>query len=1536
MSNNKSSNSPRLSTAAIDAANTARLAKAATISAKAVAESTKKAHKAFKKAVTPVQVGVIAFKLFAATMKGCAEYLVLDTVWPVSTRTPAVAKIVADVKVAPSSKNVNVKGLKAQLSTTNDLTSLAGETNELEASVLYSLPYRDTDAWNVQAGKLIDFYSLNKICALPVPSNKKLLIIKKSGKDATFVYPWIDFLISIGVDLYYAVESSTMTKDGLVTKLKSAKFSKYRYSDGYVGVKGHKHATEVDFIPYEADVHTDVTNHVYAHNIQDFVAGYYVSWMSDLTPVQLAELFSILSKEAKAEGSTVHIVKPNGGFSIDFAEGLIENTAVTQMVVPNVMIGGSQASGLVALFMVGLGMANPNFQSWQFKGFLNKIPGMWVEDLNYGVKTDKSDPSIAIPFYAYNKLDVVKRFEGTSVSHFPWLVLSNPTRKVDMADVKQCLEEEGVITGDKYLLKFFAGRASANAALIGDGGKWIYTLHDAGKPSKLWNRPMQSCKFLKCEQYTSSNFMVKCRKESLFATQLPNGELVRQSGRVMTIALSNSGLALGSGSVLITKDTEFNLGVEKTLSGRVSLHDFSAAGVKMLTSSGVKSGETVHHAFNYLKKAVASKIEAIDTTKFFKSGESILEINTLPGTKVIIKNTFSNVPVRVISGKVRHVETSATDYSPSYFNIELKVEALATTQCVKNRRYFTKNTTTPDVFSFYDLDGNPITLELEGKTVEMLFNNETIKGRSVHIDAFANTVGVNSVYLPNDGLLKVEDTFVDLLQATNVVSEWVENTVQDVLLELSVAKAEWDMLVAADSLTGIVSVVDHGTYVVVKEKIQVLVCKLNFEVEISTPDESISTSAMTPEMVAGISVQSKKLAELLMVESQPSQDAILGLVNMITQTIPITTSNSINLNSSVELEFMKNKVGSLDGLSDSKVLDLYKAMSPQGLYLKASNGDKSVVMFVDFNIVRTTMVWISGSADQISQEIIAFLRAIVNPPETGYDSFMYNHVIRLNASLRGWLREAFASKGVLKRAARTSKCLVNLKVRTCYYTFLQPDADNLPKVAVNPSCDATALLGKDSQGRYYKKYLQSVFVSTENVTGSFDDDNYTLTFAPTSYCRVAKVKQVVGGYTLSFFNPELLDGELISAFRIPMFMGLGAKLVVTDKVGRSHAFLLPYLWSMANEGDTDGDGISLLNVGIRGLTVDDINEMNDSWVGVKGYKIIYGDNVSKWPYAEFSEKPKKKWMKWDTAEDKAKYCLPYVSSISKYSYVNDAGKTSIGYFESGELVQKHYVAAVGIAYGIASVLTFKLADMLYSDKQDNVKAMKLAVVVAWRAIYEGLGLAGYSEAATKWFAILGASKISGTYVCKDGVYMSPKDKRATKEDKVLDAAYSLLFLGEDEEVGNGLSKFWEGKELSDGSNPYFTLMYKAMKAILEAEKTRTFFGGLEKGSNVTKLIRTDDQLKDAYIFGGLRRMGQGADPAGITMRDANLFDDGTDEDVILPISLFAGIDQSGATSRLSCPWLKSMLDKGTYIHNRVSTYLHDELVAERDADQQED
>lgn len=1425
----------------------------------------------------------------------------------------------------------------------------------LELAVCYILPYTADkhEQWAAQAQALYTFFSKKEIFPFPMPLNNHLVLTRTSEK-AEYNRAWLNFLISAGVSISYCVRKTKTTASGQYKVVLEGKEMKFRHKDLY-----NQEQAEVTFDPYKyEDGDEDKRTLIYVHNVRSFVAEHFCAYVDKLSPEDKALLISLLNPKIEVDGTFVVVKKANGGFTVDFKEGTLVAPTAMYEAKPFVTFGENlSCSGTTALALLTLSLSQSEVMSYQLAGHLAALPNLWVEDPNYGValKGDMSDPAVVIPYYSSGSLIFTSAFQAVVGSNsYPAMTVGQSDTKVNMESAAKLLHKEGVITGDKYLLKFVAGKLAANAALLGDGGEVIYTWHDAGKASKLWNRPMQARKFLKAEQYTDDSYSISCRKQSKIGTLLSDGSIVYQKGRMMLVGLSTSALCMGSGAAAMNKNTKFFTGVKKTMTGRINVDDFPMEVQAYFKEEGVKQGYKAHHTFNFLKKLAGQKVARIlesKDTKMYAPGETILDITVNPKTKqkkVILKNDFANCSLRVISIEVASMPVEDTDYSPQYFNIYFTVEMLRETQEVKLRRDYIKATTVPMDFALLDVTGQN-ELEFnneagEALPVEIVFNNETIKGRSIHLDAFAHTHEGYCINHPNEAKmvwhkLNGDQVEIDLLQADNLVSEWVQKAAIDCLLEMDIPMAEWDKLQEAGSLSAIHSVDDHQSegYVTVREQIQLLLCNIPIEVEIATPDESIGTSALTPEMLCGIGAQSRKLAEVLWEEAKPYQTAVKGLINMATKTKAINETNAVCLTNAEQRNAIIKAIGSLDGLSDAAVLQKYKKLYPNGVYF-TSSGSKTVgaMLYLDFDVIRTTMVWISGSADQISQEIVSFLRKVPTPPSSGYDTYYHTKISGLSKSLAGWIAKAFESKGILKRAARSSKCLINLKVRTCYYKLLQPDVDGLPKVAAHPGCDSISLLAKDSSGAYYKKYLQHVKVAVDE--GDTDGDGFDAScYLPNQFCRVVSVKTEDNIRKICFFNPYLLQGEFVAAFRIPMFMALGAKLVLSQSVGKSHLFVLPYFWSMANEGDTDGDGVSMLNLGARGLTLSDVIEMNNSWLGLLGYKFSYGKKAHQWPYAEFSETPKKKLLKWDNEFDHKKYCKPYVTCIPKFSVYTDGGLLKeMGFFESGQEVQKHYRGPVGIGYGIASVLTFQLANAMYNPVQTNeyafyLSALKLAVVVVWRRIYEGLGLAGYSPEASRWFKILAASKISKTFVEKDGQYYYPGHRATNPKDVAQDAIVPLLYLGQEQKPGNGLSNFWLNEDGTTNEIGY-KLMYKAMSLICEAEAIRTFYSGTEKGSNVVKAMQDPKIAEDAIIFGSLRRMGQGADPAGIQNMDI----DGTDpfeaEDEVTPQSLFVLASVNKSYETLHNPYLADLLQSGTEIHTQVSLYLYNLKVSEAEQD----
>jgi hypothetical protein len=359
-------------------------------------------------------------------------------------------------------------------------------------------------------------------------------------------------------------------------------------------------------------------------------------------------------------------------------------------------------------------------------------------------------------------------------------------------------------------------------------------------------------------------------------------------------------------------------------------------------------------------------------------------------------------------------------------------------------------------------------------------------------------------------------------------------------MQLKIAKAEWDIMEPVFNQADVEVIDSTETYVLVKERVQVLEGDYLYEVEISTPRENTGTSSMTPEQLAALSLQNRDLAEAINAESAFSRQAVSSLVKMIAMD-RIEDATQINLSTKEGRDLVLQAVGNINGKSHREVVKAFSNAFPAGVVFTAQSsngtGAKST-LFLDFKVVNSMMTFLSGSADGISLDVVAFLNYILNLDVKGYDSKISSKVKMLKKSLQGWMRTAMESNGVLKKAARTAKVCVTGKVRTSYSPSLHHEADDLPKVIVNSNCASVKLLAKSPKGGIDPVYL--------DVNGNFD--------------------------------PFLLNGTLVGVGRTPMPFVTACQLVVTpetDKeVGIAHFMLLPHVWAASNEGDADGRGKS--------------------------------------------------------------------------------------------------------------------------------------------------------------------------------------------------------------------------------------------------------------------------------------------------------------------------------------------------------------------------
>lgn len=163
----------------------------------------------------------------------------------------------------------------------------------------------------------------------------------------------------------------------------------------------------------------------------------------------------------------------------------------------------------------------------------------------------------------------------------------------------------------------------------------------------------------------------------------------------------------------------------------------------------------------------------------------------------------------------------------------------------------------------------------------------------------------------------------------------------------------------------------------------------------------------------------------------------------------------------------------------------------------------------------------------------------------------------------------------------------------------------------------------------------------------------------------------------------------------------------------------------------DGDGIALLNLKILGVTKEEVLEINSSAMGLAGYEHLYGDDV---PFADFVSE----------SDKVGKKSLRKASLIINTTMSDNNGKqvaitpTFVGYFAN--CVASHYRAAVGTSYGICSKLVFNAADVA-ATKPERLETLMTATLIAWRLMYEGLSLSGYSAKAERVMDIINIASV---------------------------------------------------------------------------------------------------------------------------------------------------------------------------------------------------
>ena len=550
-------------------------------------------------------------------------------------------------------------------------------------------------------------------------------------------------------------------------------------------------------------------------------------------------------------------------------------------------------------------------------------------------------------------------------------------------------------------------------------------------------------------------------------------------------------------------------------------------------------------------------------------------------------------------------------------NISVKVKMIAEDAMVKMRRPFTKFTTTPS--SNFSITGN--------QDFDIILNLECTKGQSSLVEMYCNDSEVPHFVHMNKGLLENSETgeMINLASPDNQVKRWVDENATIEQLTVEMAKSHYDSIKSnffdADGnlVNGIVSIVETSeTTVTVTEEIQVVAGRLVYDVEISTAREAVGTQELTLEQVANFSVQCPEIGAALINEATEKADRLINFAIAFRA-------------------FTEN--------SDSDVINMIDDVARNGFFTKAFG---SVAEFRSLCVSnhRTIFQKLAKAypdglklIDEDSQRSVVSFEAIA---EFGHFSFNGSAAgeagqilacisafavpsvnVELNRKLvisimnnySKWINNLAESPSALKKAARAGR-MVGGKVRTTFDPIVH-STDGVPVVVLNKKCPIVKML-------------------------------------------------------------NLIDGDFVGVARTPMVSITVARVKLTDRFNIAHVMIDPYVFHRGTEGDSDGDGVALLDIkGIKNfeMTAEKAIAINNHVAGPAGYEAVWKEA----PYMEFmshSDKLGKKAIIGNST--------PFASTtLGKLGAVDSE---MLGDFAIK--VGSHYRVQVGVGYGMCSAMTF--------------------------------------------------------------------------------------------------------------------------------------------------------------------------------------------------------------------------------------------------------
>lgn len=1039
---------------------------------------------------------------------------------------------------------------------------------------------------------------------------------------------------------------------------------------------------------------------------------------------------------------------------------------------------------MLAVFFLALTQGRKVSQQ-QVDGWVANCSTLWQRENNYGAELDVLDIQRvrnASMLKAIKPISLNVKHKD-SMPRYPYLALG-----ADKFDATMMTNVEGLIFPDKYASEFLMLEDGCNASMI-----WQLPLLEVlevypNAEAQVASWPMGAQALAAFEAY-------KAGKADKHMMEILNALVIFKThdGDKIAKALNRPQQAYGANYAegeLVTAnlhswtkqgDAYFRgFPMNVMLSNSMLGHGSGASMVREDWTLDYRVPKTLRGTLNWVQvpasvqTALANEPQPLDTIanllskkaellvgKTFKDGDILLTAFTGTDEIPLVAMNGLNQEVVVTGTKVTRLSTSNS------LSVVIHAELVGKDSCLKLRGPGIKTITVPEAFSF--TEEPPV-------QIDMVMPCESQKGRVAQAYLYAEAM--KEVYgkaVIKNGIITFErgNLTVNLGDPNSHFEQWVAENTQLYTMRRYLAPTFWKVFKMMNAEIPCIQVIEESAeYVLVEETIQGLVGMLPVQVEVSTPRENTGRQSMLLEAISVLSTVCPELAQAMW-SSQQSEAYRKSARQAIAMAEGITKSDVPTL-LLTDTKSWKEIVFNDGKKRNGKELMKYMSKQfPNGVILHGTvdgnlEGGASMYLIPDA-ILAFGGFGTGGAAQGVSLDIISLIIALAQGCQAGdvngFESAANQELYRVAGAVNAMVstKGVMTSASVLKRLSKTAAFGTTGKVQTCHLPHLESKG-LLPVVVLHPDC--------------------------------------------------AMVKE--GGYK---------SGDVVMVERIPTSSYLFCEVRISKKGNIAYAQLLPHVWAMGNEGDTDGDGVDIYST-LGELEVDKAAELNRHLFGMGGYIHVYGEPKN-WPCAEFFSL-KDKWNK--KLLSGLVIPQPVLDSSLKLGKV----KPMLNYglrsalVEDSIKVQRHYSINVGVAYGWCSILSHMSA-----LNPKNAEILK-ACVIAWRTCYEGLGLGGYNPNTQAFFNAI--SLAAKGYMVTD--LSNDKAKACRKAERGEFGITGVEFIVH-----------------------HFGIEVETAKLLLEVEIIRSLYREMER-KGYEAAIEKEERLEtnlinDAILYGALRRSGQG-------------------------------------------------------------------------------